>query len=94
MNFEKALKKVKDIVWKWQFSEKREAFIQVITAAQKQIPKLAKEDVVSQYNEGREMPKLVPVAIRCPECDSIVSIRDNYCSDCGQALNFDFKEGH
>lgn len=33
------------------------------------------------------MPKLVPVAIRCPECDSIVSI-------CGQALNFDFKEGH
>lgn len=40
------------------------------------------------------MPKLVPVAIRCPECDSIVSIRDNYCSDCGQALNFDFKEGH
>lgn len=40
------------------------------------------------------MPKLVPVAIRCSECDSIVSIRDNYCSDCGQALNFDFKEGH
>lgn len=61
---------------------------------QKQIPKLAKVDVVSQYIEGREMPKLVPVAIRCPECDSIVSIRDNYCSDCGQALNFDFKEGH
>lgn len=38
--------------------------------------------------------KLVPVDVRCPECDSIVSIRDNYCSDCGQALSFDFKEGH
>lgn len=63
MNFEKALKKVKDIVWKWQFSEKREAFIQVITAAQKQIPKLAKVDVVSQYIEGREMPKLVPAEL-------------------------------
>lgn len=30
----------------------------------------------------------------CTECDSVVSIRDNYCSDCGQALSFDFKEGH
>lgn len=50
--------------------------------------------VVPQYIEGREMPKLVPVDVRCPECDSIVSIRDNYCSDCGQALSFDFKEGH
>lgn len=81
MNFEKALKKVKDIVWKWQFSEKREAFIQVIVAAQKQIPKLAKVSVVPQYIEGREMPKLVSVDVRCPECDSIVSIRDNYCSE-------------
>lgn len=94
MNFEKVLKKVKDIVWKWQFSEKREAFMLVIVAAQKQIPKLAKVSVVPQYIEGREMPKLVPVDVRCPECDSVVSIRDNYCSDCGQALNFDFKEGH
>lgn len=49
MNFEKALKKVKDIVWKWQFSEKREAFMLVIVAAQKQIPKLAKVGVVPQY---------------------------------------------
>ena len=94
MTIEQTEQIVDNLVWKWQFSEKREAFIQVITAAQKQIPKLAKVDVVSQYIEGREMPKLVPVAIRCSECDSIVSIRDNYCSDCGQALNFDFKEGH
>lgn len=35
MNFEKALKKVKDIVWKWQFSEKREAFIQVLKKTKK-----------------------------------------------------------
>lgn len=80
MNFEKALKKVKDIVWKWQVSEKREAFIQVIVAAQKQIPKLAKVGVVPQYIEGREMPKLVPVDVRCPECDSIVSIGKNESS--------------
>lgn len=93
MNFEKALKKVKDIVWKWQYSEKREAFIQVIVAAEKQIPKLAKVTVVPQYIEGKEMSELVPVDVRCPECDSVVSIRDNYCSDCGQALNFDFKKG-
>lgn len=53
MNFEKALKKVKDIVWKWQFSEKREAFMLVIVAAQKQIPKLAKVSVVPQYIEGK-----------------------------------------
>lgn len=39
------------------------------------------------------MSELVPVDVRCPECDSVVSIRDNYCSDCGQALNFDFKKG-
>lgn len=51
------------------------------------------EQIANNLIAKREMPKLVPVDVRCPECDSVVSIRDNYCSDCGQALSFDFKEG-
>lgn len=77
LKIERAIALLKPIIWKMPMNEKRDAYITLLTAAQKQIP----QEVSPLLSDDG-----LPVAWKCPVCGKLVDDAAHYCKYCGQAI--------
>ena len=75
LKLERSIALLKPIIWKMPMNKKREAYITLLTAAQKQIP--------------QELSPLLSddgLRWKCPVCGKLVDDDAHYCKYCGQAI--------
>lgn len=75
LKLERSIALLKPIIWKMHMNEKRDAYITLLTAAQKQIP--------------QELSPLLSddgLRWKCPVCEKLVDAAAHYCKYCGQAI--------
>nr|DAY12411.1 MAG TPA: zinc-ribbon containing domain protein [Caudoviricetes sp.] len=77
LKLERSIALLKPIIWKMPMNEKRDAYITLLTAAQKQIP----QEVSPLLSDDD-----LPVGWKCPECGKLVDDYAHYCKYCGQAV--------
>lgn len=77
LKLERSIALLKPIIWKMPMNEKRDAYITLLTAAQKQIP----QEVSPLLSDDD-----LPVGWKCPECGKLVDDDAHYCKYCGQAV--------
>lgn len=78
------------IVTRWMFertmNEKRDAYITLLTAAQKQIPQEVNLVVEEHFIPNCPFPQQIPKGWACPVCGREVDDDAHYCKYCGQAI--------
>lgn len=75
LKLERSIALLKPIIWKMPMNKKREAYITLWMAAQKQIP--------------QELSPLLSddgLRWKCPVCGKLVDDDAHYCKYCGQAI--------
>lgn len=77
LKLERSIALLKPIIWKMPMNEKRDAYITLLTAAQKQIP----QEVSPLLSDDG-----LPVGWKCPECGKLVDDDAHYCKYCGQSV--------
>lgn len=77
LKLERSIALLKPIIWKMPMNEKRDAYITLLTAAQKQIP----QEVSPLLSDDD-----LPVGWKCPKCGKLVDDYAHYCKYCGQAV--------
>lgn len=77
LKLERSIALLKPIIWKMPMNKKRDAYITLLTAAQKQIP----QEVSPLLSDDG-----LPVGWKCPVCGKLVDDTAHYCKYCGQAI--------
>lgn len=77
LKLERSIALLKPIIWKMPMNKKREAYITLLTAAQKQLP----QEVSPLLSDDG-----LPVGWKCPVCGKLVDDDAHYCKYCGQAI--------
>lgn len=77
LKLERSIALLKPIIWKMPTNETRDAYITLLTAAQKQIP----QEVSPLLSDDG-----LPVGWKCPECGKLVDDDAHYCKYCGQSV--------
>ena len=67
-------------------NKKREAYITLLTAAQKQIPQEVNLVVEEHFIPNCPFPQQIPKGWACPVCGREVDDDAHYCKYCGQAI--------
>lgn len=86
LKIERAIALLKPIIWKMPMNKKREAYITLLTAAQKQIPKEVNLVVEEHFIPNCPFPQQIPRGWACPVCGREVDDDAHYCKYCGQAI--------
>lgn len=83
---EKAIALLKPSIWEMPIGEKRNAYITLLTAAQKQIPKEVDLIIEEHFIPNCPYPQQIPKGWACPVCGYEVDDATHYCKHCGQAI--------
>lgn len=86
LKLERSIALLKPIIWKMPMNEKRDAYITLLTAAQKQLPQEVNLVVEEHFIPNCPFPQQIPKGWACPVCGREVDDAAHYCKFCGQAI--------
>lgn len=93
LKLERSIALLKPIIWKMPMNKKREAYITLLTAAQKQLPKEVNLVVEEHFIPNCPFSQQIPKGWACPVCGcevkasyiclKVQTVRENGCKNIG-----------